>query len=92
MFAPSSERWSLVVWLRAYPSSVEVDCDCIASVGLYWLREEFGTPLLYKSSLVGVLGGQDSGLEILLGEGGDVELGARTSKHIIVFAIDPLSL
>ena len=24
-----------------------------------------------------------SGLEILLGEGGDVELGARTSKHIL---------
>ena len=34
----------------------------------------------------------DSGLEILLGEGGDVELGARTSKHILVFAFDPLSL
>ena len=34
----------------------------------------------------------DSGLEILLGEGGDVELGARTSKHIFVFAFDPLSL
>ena len=33
-----------------------------------------------------------SGLEILLGEGGDVELGARTSKHIFVFAFDPLSL
>ena len=33
-----------------------------------------------------------SGLEILLGEGGDVELGARTSKHIIVFAFDPLPL
>ena len=40
---------------------------------LYWLREEFGTP---------------SGLEILFGEGGDVELGA----HIFVFAFDPLSL
>ena len=40
---------------------------------------------------MGVLGGQDSGLEILLGEGGDVELGARTSKHN-VFAFDPLSL
>ena len=44
------------------------------------LREEFGTPLLYKSSSVevpsvGVLGGQVSGLEIILGEGGDVELG-----------------
>ena len=44
---------------------------------LYWLREEFGTP---------------SGLEILLGEGGDVELGARTSKHILLFAFDPLIL
>ena len=31
-----------------------------------------------------------SGLEILLGEGGDVELGARTSEHILVFAFDPL--
>ena len=41
---------------------------------------------------MGVLGGQDSGLEILLGESGDVELGARTSKHIFVFAFDPLSL
>ena len=35
----------------------------------------------------------DSGLEILHGgEGGDVELGARTSKHILVFAFDPISL
>ena len=33
----------------------------------------------------------DSGLEILYGgEGGDVELGARTSEHILVFAFDPL--
>ena len=52
---------------------------------------------LYKSSSVevpsvGVLGGQDSGLEILLGEGGDVELGARTSKHILLFAFDQLTL
>ena len=31
-------------------------------------------------------------VEILLCEGGDVELGARTSKHISVFAFDPLSL
>ena len=35
----------------------------------------------------------DSGLEILHGGvGGDVELGARTSKHICAFAIDPISL
>jgi len=31
-------------------------------------------------------------VEILLCEDGDVELGARTSKHILVFAFDPLSL
>ena len=41
------------------------------------MREEFGT---------------SSGLEILLGEGGDVELGARTSQHILLFAFDPLTL
>ena len=39
-----------------------------------------------------VLCGQASGVEILLGEGGDVELGARTSKHILLFALDPLTL
>ena len=33
-----------------------------------------------------------SGLEILLCEGGDVELCARTSKHIRVFAFDRLTL
>ena len=41
---------------------------------------------------VGVLCGQVNGLEILLCEGGDVELCARTSKHISVFAFDPLTL
>jgi len=34
----------------------------------------------------------DAIVEVLLCEGGDVELGARTSKHIFVFAFDPLSL
>ena len=34
----------------------------------------------------------DELVEILLCEGGDVELCARTSKHISVFAFDPLSL
>ena len=62
-------------------------------------REELGTPYYCigpKSSVevpcVGVLGGQVSGLEILLGEGGDVELGARTLKQILLFALDPLTL
>ena len=41
---------------------------------------------------VGVLRGQISGLKILLCEGGDVELCARTTKHIRVFAFDPLTL
>ena len=41
---------------------------------------------------VGVLCGQVSGLKILLCEGGDVELCARTSEHISVFAFDPLTL
>ena len=31
-------------------------------------------------------------VKILLCEGGDVELCARTSKHISVFTFDPLSL
>ena len=34
----------------------------------------------------------DKLVEIPLCEGGDVELCARTSKHIFVFAFDPLSL
>ena len=34
----------------------------------------------------------DELVKILLCEGGDVELCARTSKHICVFAFDPLSL
>ena len=65
---------------------------------LYWLERGVVNSRLYcpKSSVevpcVGVLCGQVSGLEILLCEGGDVELCARTSKHICVLAIDPLSL
>ena len=34
----------------------------------------------------------DKLVEILLCEGGDVELGARTSKQILLFAFDPLTL
>ena len=34
----------------------------------------------------------DKLVEILLCEGGDIELGSRTSKHIFVFAFDSLSL
>ena len=49
--------------------------------------------MLYKSSSVEVPSVGDNGLEILHGgEGGDVELGARTSEHIVVFEFDPSSL
>ena len=34
----------------------------------------------------------DKLVKILLCEGGDVELGVRTSKYIFVFVFDPLSL
>ena len=82
------------------PLSVEVfvvvvHCLCER---LYWLERGVVNSRLYcpKSSVevpcVGVLGGQVGGLEILLGEGGDVELGARTSKQISLFAFDPLTL
>ena len=41
------------------------------------MREEFGTPIVDWEILHG-------------GVGGDVEQGARTSKHIVVFAFAPL--
>ena len=48
---------------------------CIVKLkGLVSLREEFGTPIVDWEILHG-------------GVGGDVELGARTSYHILVFAI-----
>ena len=71
---------------------------CLASSErLYLLREELCTPKLYLSKILsgGSLCGKscvDDIVEILLCEGRDVELGARTSKHILVFVFDPLSL
>ena len=92
-FAPSSERWSLV----CKPSSVEVLICCCLATGLpLGCEAVFERGVRYslccnKSSSVEVPSVGDSGLEILHGgEGGDVELGARTSKHIFVFAFDPL--
>ena len=93
---PSSVEVCVVVWLRAYPSCVR--WCLIASVEVVLVERGVRYSQLYKYSSVevpsvGVLGGRDSGLEILHGcEGGDVELGARTSEHILVFAFDPLSL
>ena len=77
-----------VCWLSAYPSCVRwILCWlCIASSErLYWLREELCTPNCNypKSSLEVSLCGKscvDKLVKILLCEGGDVELCARTSK------------
>ena len=69
---------------------------CLASSERLYLREELCTPKLYLPKILsgGSLCGKscvDDIVEILLCEGGDVELGARTSKQISVFAFDPLT-
>ena len=77
----------------------EVDCCltlCLVSSERLYLREELCTLKLYLPKILsgGSLCGKscvDKLVEILLCEGGDVELGARTSKQISVFAFDPLS-
>ena len=88
-------------WLKCLPLLCEVvfllvvHCLCER---LYSVERGVVFSRLYcpKSSVevpcVGVLCGQVSELEILLCEGGDVELCARTSKHIRVLAIDLLTL
>ena len=88
-------------WLSASPSCVRWIL-CLLSIAsserLYSVERGVVYSRLYcpKSSVevpcVGVLCGQVSGLKILLCEGGDVELCARTSKQISVFAFDPLTL
>ena len=56
------------------------------------MREELCTPgcICPKSSVE--IPCVDKLVEILLCEGGDVELGAQTSKQILMFAFDPLTL
>ena len=66
---------------------------CLASSErLYCWREELYAPVLYlpKSSVEAPC--VDDIVESLLCEGGDVELGARTSKQISLFAFDSLTL
>ena len=69
---------------------------CLSSVrGCIRLREELCTPgyCIAQNLSGGSLCAKscvDELVEILLCEGGDVELCARTSKHIRVFAFDPL--
>ena len=77
----------IVVWLCAFPLSVEVvlvgERSCVLPV--IFVQILSGGSLCGKSYM-------DELVKILLCEGVDVELCARTSKHISVFAIDPLSL
>ena len=87
-------------WLCAYPFIERlILCDlvpCLLCRGCWCLREELCTPNLYLPNpqqwfpVWEVLCGRI--IEILLCEGRHVELGARTSKHIFVFAFNPLSL
>ena len=71
---------------------------CLAScVEAVFVGERSRVLLIYITQILsgGSLCGKscmDDIVKILLCEGGDVELGARTSKHIFVFAFDPLSL
>ena len=93
---PSSERL-IFFWLSVHPSKCRSDNCCALPLmqRLYCLREELCTPKLYYPLSGGFLCGKscvDELVKILLCEGGDVELGARTSKHIFVFAFTPLSL
>ena len=74
-------------WLSALPLSVEV---VLVERGVVYSRFVF-TQILSGGSLCGK-SCVDELEEILLCESEDVELCARTSKHILVFAFDPLSL
>ena len=88
--------------LCAYPSSCEVIVCWLGALPLVrgcgckersWVLLVIILPqILVEVPYVGVLCGQASGFEILLDKGGDVELGARTSKQILLFALDPLTL
>ena len=73
-------------WLSALP----LMRGCIVERGVVYSQIIFAQ-ILSGDSLCGK-SCVDELEEILLCEGGDVELCARTSKHISVFAFDPLSL
>ena len=89
----------MFVWLSAYPSKCRGDLFCALPLSVEVVLVERGVVYsqLYLPQILsgGSLCGKscvDELVEILLYEGGDVELCARTSKHILVFAFDPLSL
>ena len=76
-------------WLNALPLSVKVvfvgERSCVLPIVFAQILS--GGSLCGKSCMDGLV-------KILQCEGGDVELGTRTSKHIFVFVFvfDPLSL
>ena len=76
-----------LVWLCVLPLCVEV---VFVERGVVYSQVVFAQ-ILSGGSLCGK-SFVDAIMEILLCEGGDVELGARTLKHLFVFAFDPLSL
>ena len=89
----------MFVWLSAYPSKCRGDLFCALPLRVEVVLVERGVVYsrLYLSQILsgGSLCGKscvDELVEILLCEGEDVELCARTSKHILVFAFDPLFL
>ena len=91
----------IVVWLSALSLNCEVDlvwlCALPLSVEVVFVERGvvYSQVIFFQILSGGSLCGKsfvDAIVEIFLCEGGDVELGARTSKHILVFAFDPLSL
>ena len=89
----------IFIWLSAYPSRCRGDLFCALPLKVEVVLVERGieySQIVFAQILSGgSLCGKscvDAIVKILLCEGGDVELGARTSKHILVFAFDPLSL
>ena len=95
---PSSERL-IIIWLSAYPSKCRGDLfrALPLSVEVVFVGERSCVlPIVFAQILSGgSLYGKscvDELVKILLCEGGDVELCARTSKHIHVFAFDLFSL
>ena len=89
----------VVHWIVVIPLSIEVFLCCALPLvrGCICWREELCTLKLYLPKILSgdSLCGKscvDELVKILLCEGGDVDLCARTSKHILVFAFDPLSL
>ena len=87
----------IVVWLSAIPLSVVkiIVVPCLLCRGCIVGGRSCALPVVFTQILSGdslcEKSCVDDLVKILLCEGGDVELGARTWKHIFVFVFDPLS-